>query len=111
MEVKAVAKDVRISADKARLVMNLIRGKVVVDAHAILSNINNKSSRLIIKVLDSAKANALNNHKLNEEKLYVSKAYVDEGSIIKRGMFDSRGHIGRKDHRTCHLTVMVSERD
>ncbi|MDD4623855.1 MAG: 50S ribosomal protein L22 [Bacilli bacterium] len=111
MEVKAVAKDVRISADKARLVMNLIRGKDVVGAHAILSNLNNRASKVIIKVLDSAKANALNNHKLNEEKLYISKAYVDEGSIIKRGMFDSRGHIGRNDHRTSHLTVMVSERD
>ena len=111
MEVKAVAKDIRISADKARLVMDLIRGKDVTNAHAILINTNNKASRLIKKVLDSAKANALNNHKLNESKLYVSKAYVDEGAVLKRGMFDSRGHIGRNDHRTSHLTVMVSERD
>lgn len=111
MEVKAVAKDIRISADKARLVMDLIRGKDVANAYAILSNISNKSSRLIFKVLESAKANAINNHKLNESKLYVSKAYVDEGTVIKRGMFDSRGHIGRNDHRTSHLTIMVSERD
>ena len=111
MEVKAVAKSVRVSADKARLVMNLIRGKDVAEASAILSNLSNKSSRIIEKVLDSAKANAINNNKLNESKLYVSKAYVDEGTIIKRGMFDSRGHVGRNDHRTSHFTIMVSERD
>ena len=56
-------------------------------------------------------ANAENNHKLNKDKLYVSKAYVDEGTVIKRGMFDSRGHVGRRDHRTSHITVMVQERD
>ena len=111
MEVKAVAKDIKVSADKARLVMNLIRGKDIKDASNILANLNNKSSRLIIKVLNSAVANAENNHKLNKDKLYVSKAYVDEGAVIKRGMFDSRGHVGRRDHRTSHLTVMVQERD
>ena len=82
MEVKDVAKSVRVSADKARLVMNLIRGINVADASAILSNLTNKSARIIEKVLDSAKANAINNNKLNESKLYVSKAYVDEGTII-----------------------------
>lgn len=111
MEVRAVAKDIRISADKARLVMNLVRGKDVADANAILVNVNNKASRLILKVLESAKANAINNHKLDETKLYLSKAYVNEGAVLKRGMFDSRGHIGRKDHRTSHLTIVVSERD
>jgi len=111
MEVKAVAKNIRVSADKARLVMNLIRGKDIIDASNILSNLNNKSARLIVKVLNSAVANAENNHKLNKDKLYVSKAYVDEGPVMKRGMFDSRGHIGRKDHRTSHITIMVQERD
>ena len=52
MEVKAVAKDIKVSADKARLVMNLIRGKDIKDASNILANLNNKSSRLIIKVLN-----------------------------------------------------------
>jgi large subunit ribosomal protein L22 len=111
MEVRSIAKKVRVSADKARLVMNLIRGKSVFEASAILKNLSNKSSRLIEKVLNSAVANAENNHKLDKNKLYVTKAYINEGPVMKRGMFDSRGHTGRKDRRTSHITVIVSERD
>lgn len=110
MEVRAVAKDLRMSADKARLTIDLIRGKSVIDAHNILKNLNNKASRLIIKVLDSAVANAENNNQLKKENLFVIKCYIDEGSVIKRVMIDSRGHTGRKDHRKCHITVIVAEK-
>lgn len=110
MEVRAVAKDVRMSADKARLTINLIRGKNVIEAHNILRNLHNKASRIIIKVLDSAVANAENNNGLKKENLYVSKCHIDEGSVIKRVIIDSRSHTGRNDHRTSHITIIVTEK-
>ena len=71
MEAKAIAKTVRISALKSRLVMRLINGKDVSEAMAILNNMNNKAARVIKKVLTSAVANAENNHNLDKAKLYV----------------------------------------
>ena len=110
MEAKACAKSVRISPFKARLVIDLIRGKNAKEAQIILNNYNNKAARLTKKVLDSAIANAVNNHKMDEKKLYVSEARVDMGQTMKRVMFDSRGHVGRKDKRTSHIIVTVSEK-
>lgn len=110
MEVKAIAKGIRISGDKARLTVNLIRGKDVSLASDILRNLNNKASKIVEKVLNSAIANAENNNKLDKSKLYIKKIYVGEGPVIKRVMMDSRGHVGRKDQQTCHITVIVDER-
>ena len=110
MEAKASAKSVRISPIKARLVIDLIRGKDARDAQIILKNYNNKAARLIKKVLDSAISNAINNNGMKEDALYVSEARVDMGQTMKRIMFDSRGHVGRKDKRTSHIIVAVSER-
>ena len=109
MEAKAIAKMVRISPIKARLVVDLIRGKDTEEALIILNNYNNKASRLVKKVLDSAIANAVNNNKMDEKKLFVSEARVDMAPTMKRMMFDSRGHVGRNDHKTSHITVIVSE--
>ena len=110
MEAKATAKMVRISPIKARLVVDLIRGKDASEALIILNNYNNKASRLVKKVLDSAIANAVNNNKMDEKTLYVSEARVDMGPVMKRMMFDSRGHVGRKDKRNSHIIVAVSEK-
>ena len=110
MEAKATAKMVRISPIKARLVVDLIRGKNASEALIILNNYNNKASRLVKKVLDSAIANAVNNNKMDEKTLYVSEARVDMGPVMKRMMFDSRGHVGRKDKRTSHIVVTVTNR-
>ena len=110
MEAKAIAKNIRISADKSRLVINLIRGKKVDEAMSILKNMNNKSARVIEKVLTSAVANAENNHNMKKENVYVSKAYINEGPVIKRMIMDSRGHTGRNDRRTSHVTIVVSEK-
>ena len=110
MESYAIAKMQRISPIKARLVIDLIRGKDVKDAKTILINYNTKASKLILKVLDSAIANAINNEKADEAKLYVSEARVDAGPVMKRVMFDSRGYIGHKDKRTSHIVVRVKER-
>lgn len=110
MEAKAIAKTVRISALKSRLVMRLINGKSVSEAMSILNNLNNKASRVIKKVLTSAVANAENNHNLDKAKLYVKEAYVNDGPVLKRSVPDSRGRIARNDHRTSHVTVVVKER-
>ena len=110
MEAKAIAKSVRVSADKTRLVANLIRNKSVNEAMSIVKNMNTKTARLVEKVLVSATANAENNLGLKKENLYVSKAYINEGPVMKRMIMDSRGHTGRNDRRTSHITIVVSEK-
>ena len=110
MEAKAIAKMQRISPIKARLVIDLVRGKDIASARTILVNYNTKASKLILKVLNSAVANAVNNNKLDETELYVSEARVDAGPVMKRVMFDSRGYIGHKDKRTSHIVIVVAER-
>ena len=110
-EVKAVARTVRIAPRKTRLVIDLIRGKNVSDAYAILQNQPQRAARVIEKVLNSAVSNAINNNNLDEEKLYVKACYVDEGLVMNRAKMDSRGHVGRNDHKTSHITVIVSERN
>ena len=107
---KAIAKTVRISPRKTRLVIDLIRGKSVADARAILMNQPQRASRVISKVLESAVANAVNNFNMNEENLYVKTCFVDEALVIKRIKFDSRGRTGRNDHKTSHITVIVAEK-
>ena len=110
MEAKACAKSVRISPIKARLIADLIRGKNAKEAQIILENYNNKAARLTKKVLDSAIANAVNNNKMDEKKLVVSEARVDMAPTMKRIMFDSRGHVGRKDKRNSHIIIKVMEK-
>ena len=110
MESYAIAKMQRISPIKIRLVIDLIRGKDVGEAKTILVNYNTKASKMILKVLNSAIANAKNNAGADESKLFVSEARVDAGPVMKRIMFDSRGYIGHKDKRTSHIVVRVKER-
>lgn len=110
MEAKAVLKTVRIAPLKARLVIDLIRGKNVAEAKSILANQPQRAARVIEKVLDSSIANAVNNFKMNEENLYVKTCYVDEALVMKRAKMDSRGHVGRNDHKTSHITVIVAEK-
>ncbi len=107
-EAKAVLRTVRIAPRKTRLVIDLIRGKKVGEAKSILANQTQKSARVIEKVLNSAISNAVNNFNMNEEDLYVKTCYVDEGVVLKRAKMDSRGHIGRNDHKTSHITIIVS---
>ena len=110
MEGKAIAKSVRISPIKARLVVDMIRGKKADEAVIILENKNKKASLIVEKVLNSAIANAVNNFKLDRNKLFVKEARVDAGPVMKRVMFDSRSHIGHKDRRTSHIVIVVAEK-
>ena len=109
MEAKAIAKGLRIPARKARLVVDLVRGKSVEEADTILRNINKEAARLTIKVLTSAVANAENNLGLDKTKLYVKEAYVNEGQTLKRMKFGSRGHVDPIKKRTSHITIVVSD--
>ena len=109
MEAKAIAKGLRIPARKARLVVDLVRGKSVQEADTILRNINKEAARLTIKVLTSAVANAENNLGLDKTKLYVKEAYVNEGQTLKRMKFGSRGHVDPIKKRTSHITIVVSD--
>ncbi len=110
MEARAIAKTLRVSPIKARLVVDLIRGKQVNDALVILNNMNKKPARLTKKVLESAISNAVNNNGANRDELYVKEARVDAGPVMKRHMFDSRSHIGHNDKRTSHIVIVVATR-
>jgi len=110
MEVKAIAKTVRIPARKARLVVDLIRGKNADEATAILKFTPNHASEAIGKVLKSAVANATNNHQLDESKLYVKECYVNEGVTLKRFRPRAKGSAAQILKRTSHITVVVAER-
>ena len=111
MEAKAIAKGLRVSPIKARLVVDMIRGKNANEALTILNNVKNKSAKLVKKVLESAIANAVNNNGADAATLYVKEARVDDGPVMKRHMFDSRSHIGHKDHRTSHIIIVVATRN
>ena len=109
MEAFALHKMAIIAPRKARMTLDLIRGKSVVEARGILKTTNTKASRLISKVLDSAVANAVNNLSLKEENLYVSECYINPGPILKRIKFGSRTKVDRRDKRTSHIFVKVSD--
>jgi len=111
MEAKAIAKTIRIAPRKARLVIDLIRGKDASEAEKILNNINKEAARIINKVLHSAVANAENNLGLDKTKLYVKEAFVNEGPTMKRMRCGSRGHADPIKKRTSHITVVVSEKN
>ena len=110
MEAKAIAKYVRMSPRKARLVANLIKGKDIQEAEAILRYTPNKAAKVIQKVLLSATANAENNLELDRENLVVKSAIIDQGPI-KRIKPRAQGRADRMVHRTSHVTVVVAERE
>lgn len=110
MEALARCKYVRISPYKARLVVDLIRGKSVKEALAILRFTPKRASRVVEKVVKSAVANAENNYGMDRDELYVSKAYVDPGPMWKRYHPRQRGQAFPILKRTCHITIAVEPR-
>lgn len=109
METYAIHKGAMVAPRKARMTMDLIRGKDVETAIGILNNTNTKSSRLILKVLNSAIANAVNNFGARESDLVISECYINPGQVYKRIKFASRGNVDRRDKRTSHITIKVSD--
>jgi large subunit ribosomal protein L22 len=108
--VSATAKYVRLSPRKARQVVDLIRGKSVGDAKAILMLTPRGAAPIVQKVLASAVANAENNNDMAAEDLYVANAYVNEGPTLKRFKPRAMGRATRIRKRTSHITVAVDER-
>ena len=111
MEAKAVAKFVRIAPHKVRVVMDLVRGKNVADAYAILKFTPKAGADVVEKVLRSAVANAENNFEMDMEKLYVKTAFVDQGPTMKRIHPRSRGQAFKILKRTSHVTIVVDEKN
>jgi len=111
MEAKAIAKYVRISPRKVRQVIDLIRGKNVREALAILRYTPKGASEPVAKVLKSAIANAEHNFEMNTDALFVSQVYVDQGPTLKRFKPRAMGRADLMRRRTSHITVVVGERE
>jgi large subunit ribosomal protein L22 len=108
-EVRAVARWVRMSPRKARLVTEHIRGRSVPEARTVLAFTPRAAAREIEKVLRSAVANAEANHNLAGDDLVVKAAFVDEGPVMKRWRARARGRAVRIHKPTCHITVVLSQ--
>ena len=110
MTVRAQAKWVRMSARKARVVLDHIRGRSVPEARTILAFTPRAAATEIEKVLRSAVSNAEANHGLDGDELLVYAAYADEGPTLKRWRARARGRVNRIRKRTCHVTLVLAER-
>ncbi|KSU57430.1 50S ribosomal protein L22 [[Bacillus] enclensis] len=110
MQAKAVARTVRIAPRKVRLVIDLIRGKQVGEAVAILKHTPKAASPVVEKVLKSAIANAEHNYDMDINSLIVTEAYVNEGPTLKRFRPRAMGRASQINKRTSHITLVVSEK-
>jgi large subunit ribosomal protein L22 len=109
-EARAIARYIRLSPRKAREVVDLIRGKDLKEALAILRYTPRKASAPIAKVVQSAAANAEHNYEMNKDSLYVAECYVDQGPIIKRFQPRAMGRADLLRKRTSHITVVLKEK-
>ena len=105
----ATARFVRISPDKVRIVLDTIRGESYVNAVAILKNTSKAACEPVIKVLESAAANAENNLGMSKNTLYVAECYANAGPILKKIMPRAKGSAARINKRTSHITVVLDE--
>jgi len=110
MEAKAHLTMLRVTPQKTRLVADLIRGKAVAEAESILRFTPRRSALPLLKLLRSAKANAVNNHDMFEDSLVVSKIMVDEGPVLKRYLPRARGRADLLRKRTSHITIILEEK-
>ena len=105
---KASVRGSRMSASKARVVLNLVRGRDVVMADQVLQFTEREAARVIRKVLASAVANAVNNDGLEADTLYVKACYADEGPTLRRFKPRAKGRATRINKRTCHITIVLA---
>lgn len=108
---RASARAIRMSASKARVVLDLIRGLDVVSADQVLQFTEREAARVIRKVLASAVANAVNNDNADAESLFVRACFADEGPTMRRFKPRARGRATRINKRTCHITIVVDTLD
>ena len=107
-QVRAQAKWVRMSARKARIVLDNLRGRTVPEARTVLAFTPRAAAREIDRVLASAVANAESAHGLDGDELIVLEAFADEGPTLKRWRARARGRVNRIRKRTCHITIVVA---
>ena len=107
---RAVAYNVRVTPRKARLVIDLIRGLGVNEALGVLANVNKAASPIVAKVVKSAASNAINNFGMDEERLYVTEIYANDGLRMKRYLPRAKGSASGLVKRTSHITVVVKQR-
>ena len=106
---RAIAHDVRVTPRKARLVIDLVRGKDVNVALGILANVNKAASPIVAKVIKSAAANAINNFNMEEDRLYVAEIYANDGLRMKRFLPRAKGSASGLVKRTSNITVVVKQ--
>ena len=111
MKVRAIAKYIRVSPRKMKPIADMVRGKSVKDAQAILKFTPRKGAEVFLKVLNSAVANAENNHNLDAESLIVSEIYANQGPVLKRWKAGSMGRANPIKHRTSHVGVVVADKE
>lgn len=104
---RAIARFIRISPDKVRIVLDIIRGKSLVEALAILDNTPKSASEVLKKLVNSAAANAENNLNMSRNDLVVAECYADAGPILKRIQPTAKGRAYRINKRTSHITVIL----
>jgi len=109
MEAKAVARYIRIAPYKVRQVVDLIRGKKVDEALAILRFTPKRAAHVVAKVVKSAVANAEHNYDMLRDELVISRAYVDQGPTLKRWRPRAYGRANIRRRRTSHITIVVSD--
>ncbi|NSW91190.1 MAG: 50S ribosomal protein L22 [Firmicutes bacterium] len=110
-EGRAVLKFARISSRKVKIVIDLIKGKDLDEAYAILKYTPKAASGILFKLLKSAEANAVNNNELDRDNLYVADAYANQGPTLKRIRPRARGSANRIRKRTSHITIVLRERE
>ncbi len=110
MEVRASAKNIRRSPQKVRLVVDVVRGRTVNEALALLQFMPQSAARDVYKVIKSAAANAENNFELDINDLYVHRIYVDEGPTLKRFRARAHGRVAPRLKRSSHITAVVEEK-
>jgi large subunit ribosomal protein L22 len=107
VRVRAQARWVRMSAQKARIVLDHVRGRSVPEARTILAFTTRAAAREVERVLQSAVANAETVHGFDGEELLVGAAYADEGPMLKRWQARARGRVNRIQKKTCHITIIL----
>ena len=110
MEARAIAKFIRVSPRKARMVVDLVRGKKLEEALAILRYTPNKATAAVTKVVKSAAANAEHNYEMDRDEIFISAIYVDQGPSLKRVMPRAMGRADIIKRKTSHITVVVSDK-
>ena len=109
MEARAKLSYARISSRKVKIVIDMIRNKPVGEAMGILKNTPKAASKLLIKLLNSAAANAENNHNMDKNNLYVAEVYANQGPTLKRVRPRAQGRAFRIRKRTSHITIVLKE--